>query len=497
MDGQLDGSSTERSSPTLTSLPTEIKIRIARMCRDQDMIADVTFSELAYSSDVTGLSLRAYSLDENDRIRYRPTLSTLFCTSREWHAIAAALRFERLRLKKIADPMFPFTIGPRYGHLVHQVDLYSFDGDGPLLRNLLAGLAALPNIQTVTLPSLNSYATRLMAEVGYDWADATRRAVETAFRRLIQSASDITVEIMGYNNTLALCAGSHIRRLEIRVSPGSTADPLVAAINACPGLDELKLCIDSRVSVPAFLGDVDSLQTLSQRAIKRLYLEASSNSPSLHRFIGLFASNLVFLGLVHSDPSPEPASEDRHQGFAKSISFPQLHTLEVSGPNWFVSNVLSASASVDVTPAVRVLKWTHFRANSLADDLAGNTGFRNFALARAASSPPVDIRLYMPNDDPPERSRYLQPRFPKLDFEYRVIYGGSYPPHAAHIFGWHYELLASEDPQLNNLNSAISERLRYTKRMADQAKATGDEYQLRRIMDALQECEWLQVENMS
>ena len=59
--------------------------------------------------------------------------------------------------------------------------------------------------------------------------------------------------------------------------------------------------------------------------------------------------------------------------------------------------------------------------------------------------------------------------------------------------------VVSGDPvrQTAHLYQEVDERLRYTRRMAEQAKVTGDHVQLMRILEALQECEWLQVENMS
>lgn len=94
----------ETIKPTLTSLPTEIKIRIARMCRDQDHAARDTFYDAAAQLDTeTSRGITAYDDDEQvPPRRYISTVGSLFCLSREWHAIAAPILFH--------------VSGPRSGH---------------------------------------------------------------------------------------------------------------------------------------------------------------------------------------------------------------------------------------------------------------------------------------------------------------------------------------------------------------------------------------------
>jgi hypothetical protein len=94
MHADLAAPEQDAIKPTLTSLPTEIKIRIARICRDQDHAARDTFNEAANRFDTeTSRGVSAYDDGDEAPSRYISTVGSLFCLSREWHAIAAPIRF--------------------------------------------------------------------------------------------------------------------------------------------------------------------------------------------------------------------------------------------------------------------------------------------------------------------------------------------------------------------------------------------------------------------
>ncbi|GAA5963422.1 hypothetical protein JCM8115_001221 [Rhodotorula mucilaginosa] len=488
--------------PTLTSLPTEIKIRIARMCRDQDHAARDTFNEAANRFDTeTSRGVSAYDDGDEAPSRYISTVGSLFCLSREWHAIAARIRFRRLHLSHLVDPVFPYAIGPRYGHVVHEIYLDMYDDTGSL-RNLMSALPYLSNLKEARLPSVDELARRMGDEVGCDWTNALQLPAEAAFARVIGIAQQVEIPASAYYDTLKLCRGANLRSLRVGVPPLARRDQLMFALAACPALTELRIKFEARASMPFFLNKnfQQSKASPPPSTIRRLTILAYGARPELFDFIGLFSPSLTTLRIMFlSEGGNGDASSRGSGGFPPSTTFPQLEELELNGCDKHISSCL-ASATINVMPALKTFlydSWDYY--DKLVLQYLRDPGLHAFAKARSHIFPPVDIRIHMEQLDNPGIYTGWVPADAEIPFRRRITYGESWPRNLRFVHPDYTRTAASDHPdcQTTSLRDKVEERLQWTRRLADQAKVTGDGVQLMRILEALQECEWLQVENMS
>lgn len=509
--------------PTLTSLPTEVKIRIARMCRDQDHAARDTFNEAANRFDTeTSRGVSAYDDGDEGPSRYISTVGSLFCLSREWHAIAAPIRFhvsgfcsghsdgrgtdnaprmQRLHLSDLIDPVFPYAIGPRYGHVVHEIYLDEMYDDTGSLPNLMSALPYLTNLKEAHLPSVDELARRMSDEVGVDWTDALQLPAEAAFARVIAIAQHVEIPASAYYDTLRLCRGAHLRSLRVGIPALARRDHLMSALAACPALTELLIHFQERASMPFFLNKnvEQSKASPPPLTIRRLTILAYGARPELFDFIGLFAPTLTFLRIMFLFEGGNGNTSSRGTGgFPPSMTFPQLEDLELNGCDEHISSCL-ASATINVMPAIRSVLWDSWDYfHKLVHQYVRDPGLHAFAKARSHIFPPVDIRIHMEQLDNPGIYTGWVPADAEIPFRRRITYGESWPRNLRLVHP-DYTRSASDDPvrQTSSLRDKVEERLQLTRRLADQAKVTGDHVQLMRILEALQECEWLQVEHLS
>jgi hypothetical protein len=412
-----------------------------------------------------------------------------------------APRIQRLHLSHLVDPVFPYAIGPRYGHVVHEIYLDMYDDTGSL-RNLMSALPYLSNLKEARLPSVDELARRMGDEVGFDWTNALQLPAEAAFARVIGIAQQVEIPASAYYDTLKLCRGANLRSLRVGVPPLARRDQLMSALAACPALTELRIHFEARASMPFFLNKnfQQSKASPPPSTIRRLTILAYGARPELFDFIGLFSPSLTFLRIMFlSEGGNGDASSRGSGGFPPSTTFPQLEELELNGCDKHISSCL-ASATINVMPALKTFlydSWDYY--DKLVLQYLRDPGLHAFAKARSHIFPPVDIRIHMEQLDNPGIYTGWVPADAEIPFRRRITYGESWPRNLRFVHPDYTRTAASDHPdcQTTSLRDKVEERLQWTRRLADQAKVTGDGVQLMRILEALQECEWLQVENMS
>ncbi|GAA5991915.1 hypothetical protein JCM10908_002270 [Rhodotorula pacifica] len=393
----------------------------------------------------------------------------------------------------LADPGFSMMIGPRYGHLVTDVSLEGID-DVSSARDAFANLAYLRNVRHVVLPSCAEFAAQLGEEDGSDSPDSMRLPVQAALSHLIHAAPRLSIPSDAYHDTLALCSGPQVRSIKVSIPEAATIDPLATALAACPNLVELELIFEDSPDVTEMLDNLGRLRIhIEGRGIERLRIAARPFHTVLYDFAGFFAHSLRHLDLSGFFPNDQTSAFPN----SPSIKFDNVHTLVLAGPQSFVSSCFFA-ATPTVFPDLRHAIWKTDLHLGPPEKLARCGGLRHFASARTEQTPPVDICIYLtgwqrsqPGADGVDR-RLTDP------FNYRIAFAEQPMPHRGQVFPHPLRLGDVQfDWQVNWLYTEIAARLQYAQRMADRAKATRDGFQLRRIMEALQECEWLQVESLS
>lgn len=406
---------------------------------------------------------------------------------------------QRLHLSDLVDPVFPYAIGPRYGHVVHEIYLEMYDDTGSL-RNLMSALPYLTNLEKARLPSVNEVARRMSDEVGVEWTDALQLPVEAAFSRVIATTQQVELPDSAYYDTLRLCRGAHLRSLKVVIPPLARRDHLMSALAACPALTELRIHFEERASMPFFFNDFEQLKASPPTStIRRLTILTYGARPELFDLIGLFAPTLTFLRIMFLLGGGNGNASSRGSGgFPPSMTLPHLEELELNGSDEHISSCL-ASATINVMPALRSFLWDSWDYyDKLVHQYVRSSGLHAFAKARSHIFPPVDIRIHMAQVDNPGLYTGWVQADDEIPFRRRITFGELWPRNLSLVHA-DYARSASDPPihQTSSLRDKIEDRLQSTRRLADQAKVTDDHVQLMRILEALQECEWLQVENLS
>ncbi|TKA54114.1 hypothetical protein B0A53_03491 [Rhodotorula sp. CCFEE 5036] len=452
---------------SIHSLPTEIKRRIAELCQLQDETSRDVFAHLRYR-----LADNAYASDEAEtdlskrgpfaEHRYGPkSLLSLSCVSKEWRDIALKILLRKVTGRQCSEPIFLFAIAPQYGHLVEELDIeFCFEGcSNPI--NILLGLAYLPSVRKITLPSMAFVSEQLaeQARVSNSPVEAASPAfVASALRRLTQHAEHVTMP-----------------------------------------LDDL----GATLSKSSVFENAASLPYPPHPTLHRLEIVDQSGGGGLHDFVCRFFPNLEELEIYIRSNTLETTGPPDLRHFA----LPRIQQLRVSG-SLTCSTPLVRHISPSIFPALQTCTWVlpyiipPLSRAAFAAEVVDTIGhLRDHQANRAV---PLHFKIDFAREE--DRAN-LQPMLEAhgitkniepggggvvISFEpaLRIDNGFSDPPDQILI----PELCRTDEDQVEDLGNIITTSLDRIRDLKDAAVAVKDRFQISRIAQALQEAEWLCVE---
>ncbi|GAA5991906.1 hypothetical protein JCM10908_002265 [Rhodotorula pacifica] len=499
---------------TLSSLPTEIKTRIAELCHQQDDLlyhafqdqCEAVAEDLPFDDSEDEESDDFEDEDENNLWKqgrhenpdYPHSLSSLSLVSKEWRDIAATFMFRSFYARKCADPFFLTDIGPRYGHLVTYLNI-SFWSANTSMANLLASLAHMPNARNVELPSV---AELLEAAVADKSAArfATSEAVEAALRRVIQRAEVVHLPYDAGGATISLCCGMNMTKLEM-MTTGADLPLVCAALPECRSLRTLRLM--SHMDDPHPFRNAASLPAVHLPMLRYLDLHSFTGSAGLHQFIQLFSSSLEELRLTLNgsnkagDYPPDPSC----------LNLPRLERMTLTGSPDF-NAPLVRHLSHTAFPALRTCTWVlevyALRSGSWSDFYPKHVlnTVLDLHKGQGGRSTPLDFLVSVGHSIDPvhlcaELERHgvaVEAQQGGVVIRLKPVPSGQDPyPEPAAVFLKPKDL-RSGDTNLDNVGAHIEAALERIRSLKEQALVVGDRVQMSRIAEALQATEWLWLE---
>lgn len=148
---------------------------------------------------------------------------------------------------------FILGIGPRYGHLVEDLNASQLN-DSFSIVDFLPALPLLSNLKSVSMESVTTITAALDEEGVEPWDGfSSRPYVEATLGRFLQRVPSVRPGDEGYHDTLQLCSGPVITQLHVSLDTAHNLEPLDRALRQLPALADLQL---------AFSEDDTSIRTI-------------------------------------------------------------------------------------------------------------------------------------------------------------------------------------------------------------------------------------------
>ncbi|BGP44016.1 hypothetical protein JCM10450v2_008233 [Rhodotorula kratochvilovae] len=315
----------------LDDLPTEVKTRIVELCAEQDE----RFRE--WTAAVEAMGAMKDGIVEIRKSHGR-SLGALFCTSRDWSAVAAPFVFTTLVASKSASMVFRCSVAfRRHQHfrklVLDQVPKSTLDSLVPVLRNLT-------NVHDISIHhSVFAYIFKSADTRGYisfaGLGETLRDASANAFAILVPRASTIALRLATFSQVKTVIVRAKALT-SLRLALDSFADSgskLIELLRLVPSLQKLHLSgsHDTTVVVP------DPTPAGLPKLVS-LTLEAPNIRPDFLSVAHLFADNLVYLRI----DAPYNHEADVWKANLDGIVFTRLERVELVGYDNCVISILEA-----------------------------------------------------------------------------------------------------------------------------------------------------------
>lgn len=406
-----------------------------------------------------------------------------------YHSCSQRVSFSKL------DDFFRLEIGPRYGHLVEEISA----GKRNRLPRVAVALEALPvltSVKQIVAPSVTMLAELLASEgpvpgAGRD-PDRVADYVRASFGAFICGIPSVEVPAEAYSDVLQLCCGSVITKLQISFDPDGRLEPFIAA------MDRLEQLVDLRVGLSSWNCRLSrELETSPESGrpsfpvpatLRVLTVSTHSPAPSVFQFIADLAPTVEHLSVIFR---PLPSNSRPPAGTIRA-KFPSVKILTVEGHTRATTHFV-ASASSAIFPRLQELVWRGSSGQPCVQN--EETALRAFLAGQSASTFPLNAwledrlhRVHPFELVDPTSGRRLRVRCRPSQLRRR------YPP---------YPPISYTNPQASYylgadaLHDDVSSSIAYAQRMADQALAVGDHFQLDRLIQVFRELELLRMEQRS
>ncbi|BGP19877.1 hypothetical protein JCM10213_008649 [Rhodosporidiobolus nylandii] len=404
--------------PTLSSLPPELKARIAEMCMLQDEAyraiknALVQRNEDEELGELMGQALDAVALDDLNG----KSLGALFRVNKEWSEACAPYRFRTLKASNVNDVEFKLVFSSARGHHFQELHL-DIDREKHLI-DLFTLLPTFPNLCTVVIPSHFDYELFAPPTKPKPFPSSAFTALQRLSPRIRKIEATLSPKPLA--DALRLF-GPTLRSLTLSSGAWDVDSAQAgAALKVAVQLEELRLLTaaspdDEAADFSGLLSSADApdwprIQTLEIRASvlhpTALHL-AFSFSPSLRRLVLVALSDSdraptyhvqAFVFIQETFPLVETFTLDVHCGFDSATfasieqrHFPKLQNfiLGVRGLEQ-PENETSAFTALRNLASLKRLDLLHHRAlpSTSVEPLQTFCAKRNIAF-RALSSPPI------------------------------------------------------------------------------------------------------------
>ncbi|POY73807.1 hypothetical protein BMF94_3348 [Rhodotorula taiwanensis] len=304
-------SPSSRRRSDLNCLPSTVKSHIARLCADADRSLASTLELLRKTATTDILN----ALGDFDERRNGTAIGNLFCVSKEWSAIAAPFRFEKLNLKQFQSAIFAMRIVHLRGQHFKEISLV--EASLPDHVQLVGLTPQLPNIATISTSDFRVAATsrRPYIEMDSDEAAYLENGIKNLFERVEHVSLHLkTVEALP--NLLSATARGRLTRLSLHLEKPTGFSAFLETLVDLRSLDRLDL---------DFAG---IFRTLDKQLTTLL---APDVSPAVLDFVSLFAPTLSHLALIFTSYRVHFVPQTPQGAVGLSGPFPHLEGLVLEG----------------------------------------------------------------------------------------------------------------------------------------------------------------------
>lgn len=389
---------------------------------------------------------------------------------------------------------------PKYGHFVKELDLESIPYlDQPRLLAFLAGLTStLDHLVLPSISNLNGSVSRLPPKSNAP-AAMTHSDMTTILRSLVCRAKSVSIKAPAIHS-LRLCFGQALKSLQLKLA-GATTIPfpqLAAFIASCSLLADLDVEQEEGTDPGPGFGPASAL--LGARKwppVRRLRLKTFFGTSSLRYLAPLSAPTLV--GLDVDIPAAELSDRDELSTQILAHSYPALASINFVSCAAGFDNLAALSPSL--FPTLRRLEWGVPKLSQdetlRPQDEMSRQGVvaiaTQIATAYANSSMPLKLDLHLSTlADASFVTQELIPLFPpSIQVRVDVVSNLADSTLPVSYFCESQDIFDYRSMPLPDIQVAVRDSLRAIGNMADLAIATGDRFQLAKLGEALQECEWM------
>ncbi|BGP52243.1 hypothetical protein JCM10450v2_008214 [Rhodotorula kratochvilovae] len=317
---------TPTASPrvTLDNLPTEVKIRIAELCAEQDERFEEWTAAVEDMDDTEGLLDRVQA-------HHGRTLGALFCLSKEWSDIVAPLRFQVLKVSRTDEVEFQFWISYTRIHffttlILDEASPAIFDSFLPIFSRLCVKSVDIePPFFNHSFSNVAVAQRSISSELGLS---LPRRLGMQAFRRLISTVASLTLRFEGEELIKSVLQHTSDTLAALRLDLSATKTSVTAAVRLIarlPSLTTLQLDLDASSRLPI---DPSTLRALDLPNLGKITMTRAESFEDAVAFAALFSRSVRAIHIEVSGSSVVTNSEreDMH-----AIVFGQLSSLTLVG----------------------------------------------------------------------------------------------------------------------------------------------------------------------